>query len=116
MFKSLTFWTLVAGLLAFVAKFFIPSFPLSTDQLLAIIVMLLGLVNVVPQARAISGFTFLDLLRSKPFWVLVSGLAYFVAKFFFPTFPLNDEIILALIVFALGLFNITPELRARSAK
>jgi hypothetical protein len=116
MFKSLTFWTLVAGLLAFVAKFFIPSFPLSTDQLLAIIVMLLGLVNVVPQARAISGFTFLDLVRSKPFWVLVSGLAYFIVRSYVPTFPLNEENILALIVFALGLLNIKPELRARSNK
>lgn len=115
MFQSLTFWTLLAGLLAFVIKFFVPSFPLDDAQLLALIVSLLGLVNIYPQVR-VHGLTAGDLLRSKPFWVLVSGLVGFVIRYFMPSFPLDDLTILALIVFVLGLFNVNPELRARGLR
>jgi uncharacterized membrane protein YdcZ (DUF606 family) len=123
-FKSLTFWTLVAGLLAFLGKFIVPTFPLTADQILALIVSALGLVNVVPDlrvgvmvARVTSDNSTVDvlmrLLRSKPFWTLVAGLIGFVVRYYFPTFPLDDLTILGLIVFALGMFNITPELATR---
>ena len=112
MLKSLTFWTLVAGLFAFVAKFFVPEFPLAEDQLLALIVMVLGLVNVVPQIRA-QGVVFADLIKSKPFWTMLAGLLGFIVRYYVPTFPLDNANILTLIVFVLGLFNVTPELRSR---
>ena len=41
------------------------------------------------------------------------GLLAFVAKFFYPAFPLSEVEILALIIFVLNLFNIKPELKAR---
>ena len=51
--------------------------------------------------------------KSKIFWTLVAGLIAFVAKNQVPTFPLTEVEILALILFVLNLFGITPELRAR---
>lgn len=116
MFNSLTFWTLVAGLIVFLAKFFQPSFPLTQDQILAAIVFLLGLVNVYPTFRGLVKrlVTFSDLLKSKPFWVLIAGLAGFVVRYYFPTFPLDDMAILGALIFILGFFNINPELRAKA--
>ena len=116
MFNSLTFWTLVAGLIVFLAKFFQPSFPLTQDQILAAIVFLLGLVNVYPTVRGLVKrlVTFSDLLKSKPFWVLIAGLAGFVVRYYFPTFPLDDMAILGALIFILGFFNINPELRAKA--
>jgi hypothetical protein len=53
------------------------------------------------------------LLKSYQFWVLVAGILAFVAKTYFPTFPLDEAQLLALIVFILAAFNIKPELQAR---
>jgi NADH:ubiquinone oxidoreductase subunit K len=43
----------------------------------------------------------------------VAGLAAFVFHYFAPDFPFDEVLILAAIVFVLGLFGITPELRQR---
>jgi hypothetical protein len=51
--------------------------------------------------------------KSIIFWTLIAGLLAFVAKFFYPAFPLSEVEILALIIFVLNLFNIKPELQAR---
>jgi hypothetical protein len=53
------------------------------------------------------------IFQSKIFWTLVAGLIAFVAKFFYPAFPLDEVQILALVVFVLNSFGINPELRAR---
>ena len=111
-FKSLTFWTLVVGVLAFVAKFFLPAFPLDNQGILSLILFLLGLVNIVPTARLISA-TFSDLLKSLHFWTMLTGLVSFVIHYFAPTFPMDAAAILTVVLIILGLFNINPELRLR---
>jgi len=114
-YKSLAFWTLLAGALAFVAKFFVPSFPVDTQGILALILFALGLVGVVPQFRIMRA-TFGDLLKSLAFWQIAAGLAWFVAHFYFPAFPLDEVGVLGFIIFILGLFQINPELRLRGLK
>jgi hypothetical protein len=111
-FKSLTFWTLVAGLLAFVAKFFLPTFPLDNVQILAAVLFLLGLFGVTPAFRAQGAMT-AGIASSLAFWQLIAGLLIFVAKFLAPAFPFDVNTLMTIILFVLGWFQITPELRAR---
>ena len=113
--QSLAFWTLVAGALAYLAKFFLPSFPLDTAGILAVILFVLGLIGVVPQVR-LMGATFKDLLKSMAFWQIIAGLVWFVAHYYFPTFPLDEVGVLAFVIFILGMFQIDPELRVRGLK
>jgi hypothetical protein len=117
-FKSLTFWTLIAGLVAFVAKFFFPAFPMDAAGILAAILFVLGLIGVVPSVRAmgVRGAVAGGIINSLAFWQLVAGLLFFVLRWFAPSFPFDQGIILAFIVFVLGWFGVTPELRARGLK
>ena len=110
--KSLTFWTLVAGLLAFVARFFYPAFPLDAVQILAAIMFVLGLIGVMPQFRATRTLTG-SIVHSLAFWQLVAGLLVFVVRFFAPTFPFDQTVIVGFIIFILSFFGIYPELRIR---
>lgn len=55
----------------------------------------------------------IPIYKSKIFWTLVAGVLAFVAKYFYPAFPLSEVEILALIIFILNMFGIVPELRAR---
>jgi len=50
--KSLRFWTLVAGLLAFIAANYAPSFPFGEDTILQAIVFVLGLLGIVPELKS----------------------------------------------------------------
>lgn len=49
--KSKAFWTLVAGLGAFVVHFYSPDFPLDEAAILALIVYVLAQFGVVPELR-----------------------------------------------------------------
>ncbi len=114
--KSLTFWTLIAGLLAFVAKFYFSTFPFDGGTILAAILFVLGLIGVVPAVRMRTAFVSPSgggIVNSLAFWQLVSGFLFFVVRFFAPAFPFDQSIILAFFLFILGWFNITPELRVR---
>lgn len=111
-FSSLQFWTLLAGLLAFVARYYFPAFPFDEVSILSAVLFILGLIGVVPQLRmrgALNG----DIVHSLAFWQLVAGIVAFVFHFFAPAFPFDQVTILAGIVFILGLFGVTPELRLR---
>ena len=110
--SSLTFWTLVAGMVAFVAKFLAPGFPFTAEQILAALVFLLGLVNIKPTMQRLA-LEVGDILHVKAFWVMIVGIVGFVVRYYFPTFPLDDVTILAIVIFVLGLFQINPELRGR---
>ena len=110
--KSLTFWTLLAGLLAFVARWYFPAFPLDYISILDLIIFLLGLIGIVPQLRAQRALT-PSIVNSLAFWQLVAGFVAFVLHFFAPAIPVDQVAILAIIVFVLGWFNIYPELRIR---
>lgn len=55
----------------------------------------------------------MPIYKSKIFWTLIAGLLAFVAKFFYPAFPLSEVEILALIYFVLNMFKIVPELQER---
>jgi hypothetical protein len=118
--KSLAFWTLVAGVIAFVAKFFAPALPFDATQILAAILFVLGLAGVVPTLRArVYGRALVapaDILKSLPFWTMVTGLVSFIVHFYAPAFPFEQSAILALVVYVLGFFQITPELRARGLR
>jgi len=115
MITSLQFWTLIAGLVAFVARFFFPNFPFDETQILAAVIFLLGLIGVTPQILAPKAMRvgFGDLLKSKAFWTLVAGIAGFVIHFYAPEFPFDQAAILALIVFVLDAIGINPELQRR---
>jgi len=107
--KSAAFWTLVAGLVAYLAKFFYQDFPLDQSMILSGILFLLGLIGIYPQVRfGLLRPTFKDLLSSLPFLSLVAGISDFVLHFYFPTWPFSDAVVLALFVFALGFFHIIP--------
>ena len=113
MVNSLQFWTLVAGVAAFVVRFFYPNFPMDEAQILAAVLFVLGLIGITPQltARKVLGLTVGDLLKSKAFWTLVAGLVAFVVHYYAPDFPLDEAAVLALIVFVLNAVGINPELR-----
>lgn len=115
-FSSRNFWVLAAGLLVFVGRYYFPAFPLDEAGALAVILFALGLIGVVPQARlygARASFTTAVIYNSLAFWQLVAGLLYFVLRYLAPAFPLDETAVLAFVVFVLGLFGITPELRQR---
>lgn len=111
-YKSLTFWTLLVGLLMFVVTFYAPTFPLSAASVLALVVFVLGLIGVYPQARAKALPT--DIVHSLAFWQLVAGFVVFVITYFAPTFPFGQDVVVGVIVFVLSFFGIKPELRARA--
>ncbi len=110
--KSLTFWTLLAGLAAFVLRWYFPTFPLDQFTILALILFFLGLFGVVPQLRMQGALTG-SIVNSLAFWQLVAGFVAFVIHFFAPTFPFGEAVILAFFLFVLGFFGVHPELRAR---
>lgn len=109
-FNSRAFWVAVVAILVFVARFFNPAFPIDEANLLAAILFVLSLVGIVPQLNRKYGATFGDLLASMPFWMLVASLVSFGIHFYFPTFPLDQAILLAVIVFVLNQFGINPTL------
>jgi NADH:ubiquinone oxidoreductase subunit K len=111
-FNSLTFWTLVVGLIAFVARWYFPTFPFDEITILSAVLFILGLFGVYPQFRAQGALT-ANIINSLAFWQLVAGLAAFVLHFFAPSFPFDQAVILAFILFLLGWFGIQPELRVR---
>ena len=50
--KSLKFWSLVAGLLLFVAQAYAPDFPLDENSVLKIVLLILGALHIEPEIRA----------------------------------------------------------------
>ncbi len=110
--RSLTFWTLLAGLAAFVARWYFQTFPFDETTILSAILFILGLIGVVPQLR-IRGALTNSIVYSLAFWRLVAGFVTFVLHFWAPTFPFDQAVVLAFFLFILGFFGIRPELRAR---
>lgn len=116
-YKSLTFWALVAAFLAYVARFFAPTFPMDQAQILSALLFLIGLFGIVPtmlitKTRSLS-LSSESIFLMKEFWFLLVGVVAFVIHSYFPTFPLDDNALLALVLFIVGLFGIHPELRNR---
>lgn len=117
-FKSLTFWTLLVGVIVFAVKFYQPEFPLSEVNILALVLFALGLIGVTPSIRA-AGFRGAlngGIAASLAFWQLVAGFVIFVITFFAPAFPFTTATILGVILFVLAFFGIKPELRAKGFK
>jgi hypothetical protein len=50
--KSLIFWTLIAGVIAFVVKYFYADFPFSEVEILALILFILNLFQIKPELQA----------------------------------------------------------------
>jgi len=115
MLQNLEFWTLLVGLILFVVKFFFPAFPFDETQVLAFVLFLLGLVGIYPQLmqRKLLGVTAGDLFKSKAFWTLVSGFGVFLIHQFLPAFPIDQAMLMGVILFVLARFGITPELMKR---
>lgn len=114
-FQSLTFWTLLVGLIAFALRWYFPTFPLDEMSILALVLFVLGLIGITPalRARGVRALVSPPVVNSLAFWQLVAGFVAFVIHFFAPDFPFQTETILAVILFVLGYVGITPELRAR---
>jgi len=115
-YQSLQFWTLVAGLAAFTARYFFPEFPLDAVSILALLLFVLGLVGVTPQVRARGlrvSLSTTAVYNSLAFWQLVAGLVFFVLRYFAPSLPLDEPTILAVILFILAALGVVPELRAK---
>lgn len=45
-------------------------------------------------------------------WILIVGLVSYVARFFYPDFPLDEQQLLAGVLFLLGLIGVYPSVRA----
>jgi hypothetical protein len=123
LFKSLTFWGLVVGIVAFLVRFFVPEFPFDEGAILAFTLFLLGLAGVYPTvqtALSVRGLGFSmawsDVFLIREFWVLLVGLISFVIFYFFPHFPFGSEELLGLVLFILALFQINPELKERGLR
>lgn len=117
-YKSLTFWTLAVGLVLFVVTFYAPTFPLSAENVLGLVLFVLGLVGVYPQivkgaAPMVHKQSAGDIVHSLAFWQLVAGFVVFVITYFAPTFPFGNDVVLGVILFVLSFFGVQPELRAR---
>jgi len=50
-YMSKVFWTLIAGLIAFIAKYFYPEFPFSEVEILAALIFVLNLFKINPELR-----------------------------------------------------------------
>lgn len=117
-FKSLNFWTLLAGLTAFVVMFYQPDFPLSKANILSLMLFVLGLVGIVPTIRvkglraAMAG----GIVNVLAFWQLVAGFVIFVITYYAPAFPFTTETLLGVILFVLSFFQIKPQLQAQGFK
>ena len=111
--------TVIAGLILAALKQFFPTIPVSEEQIVFIIVTLLGLFGVVVQLRARAQIRKLNpdggnvILNSKAFWVMVAGLISFVVMAFFPDFPMVNLDIAALLLWVLAQFGMNPQLRAQ---
>ena len=114
-FKSLTFWTLLVGLVMFALTYYVPTFPLSNQNVLALVLFVLGLIGVVPTFRAhgIRQAFAGGIVNVLAFWQLVAGFVWFCISFFAPTFPIDTAGVLGVILFILAQAGIHPELRAR---
>lgn len=114
-FQSLTFWTLLVGVLAFALRWYFPAFPLDEASILALVLFLLGLIGITPtlRARGLRALVAPPIVNSLAFWQLVAGFLAFVVHFFAPDFPFSTETILAVILYILAVVGINPELRAR---
>jgi len=114
-FQSLTFWTLLIGVVAFALRWYFPNFPLDEVSILALVLFALGLIGITPtlRARGARALATPPVINSLAFWQLVAGFVAFVIHFFAPSFPFSAEIILGVILFVLGYIGINPELRAR---
>jgi hypothetical protein len=115
MFNSLQFWVLIAGLLAFIAKYNFPGLPISEAMILSAVLFLLGLIGVYPTALARRSLGVPAIFKSLAFWVMVSGLGAFVLSFYVPDFPFDQAAILALILFILRQFGIDPAILEQAA-
>ena len=51
-YKSRIFWTLVAGLIAFIAKYDAPEFPFSETEILALVIFVLNIFKIKPELQA----------------------------------------------------------------
>lgn len=116
--NSLTFWTLLVGVAAFVIRWYFPTFPLDEVTILAAVLFVLGLIGITPtlRDRGLRALATPPVVNSLAFWQLVAGLAAFVLHFFAPAFPFDQSAILGVILFVLGLVGIVPELRARGLR
>lgn len=114
MIYKLQFWTLVAGLVAYVAKYFYPDLPITANDILSGVLFLLGLIGVIPTVQGIRkskyGATISDLFKSLAFWTLVAGLLGFVVRYYASNFPYSDAVILSVIIFLLNRVGINPQL------
>ena len=113
-YKSLTFWTLLVGIGMFVVQFYVPAFPLTTVNILALVLFALGLIGVTPTFR-VFGFQAAfegGIVASLAFWQLVAGFVLFVFTYFSPTFPFTNEAIMGIILYILSFFRIKPEFQS----
>lgn len=115
-YKSLNFWTLLVGVVMFVMTFYVPNFPLSQQNVLALVLFVLGLIGVFPTFMALGfrGALAGGIVNVLAFWQLVAGFVWFVISYFAPAFPFTVETILGVILFILQIFQIKPELLARA--
>lgn len=52
------------------------------------------------------------LFKSMTFWTLFVGVAFFIIRWYVPTFPLEEGQILSLVLFFLGLIGIYPTIKS----
>jgi len=114
MIYRLQFWTLVAGLAAYILTY-LYDLPITAADILAGVLFLLGLIGVVPTARAAynqrRGLGWGDLFESTAFLTLLAGLVGFVIRFYAPDFPYTDAVILSVLVFVVNKVFINSNLR-----
>ena len=111
LFKSFTFWTLFVGVVAFIIRWYFPTFPLDNAQILSLVLFLLGLIGIFPTLRA-RGFRALvtpPILNSLAFIELLAGLVAFIFNTVAPDAPISRDLVLGVLLSLLALIQIYPE-------
>lgn len=113
--KSKAFWTLLVGVVAFAARWYWPTFPLTEGQILSLVFFVLGFFQIYPSLRAsgLRAFTSPPIYSSLAFLELVAGLAAFVIQTLQPGSPVTKEMVLMAFALVLGLLGVSVELRER---
>lgn len=94
------FWATLIALAFIFVKAFVPTVPLSEEEITAAVIALVGFVA----AASVGGSptVWLEMLKSGKFWLLVASLAFIFIRAYAPAFPFSEDQIVAIILALTG--------------
>jgi hypothetical protein len=100
--KSPRFWAVVLAIVFVVLTTYVPAVAAKIDQT-AVINVVIAIVAFIAAESLQPGPIYAAIFGSLRFWSLLVSLAFIFLKAFVPTFPLNEDMIQALVAaFSVG--------------